>query len=191
MPFRSNPKNMALADIAQKILAEIDAQIKVLEKDFEVQKKTLADSYAEKEKAALKDLMGKTDKALKDVEQKILAMARQENKKALLQARRNILDQAMTAFLKAIESGDKKAIYEKLIAGLGAEKGTILAASSDEAVLKSLAKGFEFKADKNITGGFIVHAGGAEIDNTFHNLVYSVYRDELEMYFTDQLKLAS
>jgi len=182
---------MALADIAQKILAEIDSQIKTLEKDFEAQKKTLAGTYAEKEKTALKDLTGKTDKALKDVEQKISAMARQENKKALLQARRNILDQAMETFLKALEGSEKKAIYEKLVAGLGTEKGTLTCASSDESVLKSLAKGFEVKTDKNITGGFIVHADGAEIDNTFQNLVYSVYRDELEMYFTDQLKLAS
>ena len=182
---------MALADIAQKILAEIDAQIKTLEKDFDAQKKALASEYAEKEKTALADLSGKTDKALTDVAHKIEAMARQENKKALLQARRNILDQAMAAFLKALEGADKKAIYEKLLAGLGDSKGKLVCASSDEAVLKSLAKGFEVSTDKNITGGFIVHADGAEIDNTFTNLVYSVHRDELEMYFTDQLKLAS
>jgi len=185
---------MALADIAQKILAEIDAQVKVLEKEFDKKKKDLDTQFTETEKTSLAALGDKTDKALSDVEHKIAAMARQENKKALLQARRSVLDQAMEAFLSALESADKntkEGIYKKLLGAVDTDKGDISVAAQDEALVSSLATGFTVKADNNLKGGFVLHANGAEIDNTFHNLVYSVYRDELEMYFADQLKLVS
>ena len=183
---------MALADIAQKILAEIDAQVKVLEKDFAAKKSALDAASTEKESAALAELSGKTDKALADVEHKIAAMARQENKKALLQARRNVLDSAMSTFLAALENGDKstkEAVYKKLLSEIDETDGQIHVAANDEAIVKPLVKNLKVMANKDITGGFILHTGGAEVDNTFKNLVYSVYRDELEMYFADQLKL--
>jgi len=185
---------MALADIAQKILAEIDAQVKVLEKDFAAQTKTLEAQFADKEKAALADLTDKTDKALSDVEQKIAAMARQENKKAVLQARRNVLDKAMAMFLDSLCSADKaskEGVYKKLMSALDVKSGDIKVASADEAIVKAMATGFNVTADKSLKGGFILHSGGAEVDNSFENLVYSVHRDELEMYFADQLKLVS
>ena len=183
---------MALADIAQKILAEIDAQVKVLEKDFTAKKSILDTDLVAKEKAALAELSDKTDKALADVEHKIAAMARQENKKSLLQARRNVLDKAMETFLEALENGDKatkEAVYKKLLSEVNATEGHIHVAASDEAIVTPLVKNLKVMANKDITGGFILHTGGAEVDNTFKNLVYSVYRDELEMYFADQLKL--
>lgn len=185
---------MALADIAQKILAAVDDQVKVLEQDFVAQQKKLDGKFADKEKSALAELEQKTEKALTDVEQKISAMARQENKKALLQARRNVLDQAMEALLTALQGADKSAkesIYKKLLAEVDSDQGELRVAPADEALFKSLAKGLSVKTDQHIKGGFMLTLGGAEVDNTFENLVYSVYRDDLEMYFADQLKLVS
>ncbi len=183
---------MALADIAQKILAEIDQQIKGLEKELEAQKKALDTTYADKEKTALVDLDKKTEKALADVDHKIAAMARQENKKAMLGARRAVLDKAMDAFFQALCGADKSSketIYKKLLDLVDVSSGDIVVAAADEGLVSSLVKGFNVKGDSNIAGGFLLNSGGAEIDNTFHNLVYSVYRDELEMYFANQLKL--
>ena len=186
---------MALADIAQKIMAEINQQIKELEKDFDAQKKALEAKFVDMEKTAQAELSTKTDRALTDVAHKISAMGRQENKKALLQAKRNVLDSAMKIFLESLRSADKshkEAIYKKLLVDTADLKGHLHVAPADEAMVKTLAgSGLTVKADKNILGGFILHADGAEVDNTFHNLVYSVYRDELEMYFADQLKLVS
>lgn len=183
---------MALADIAQKILAEIDQQIKGLEKEFDAQKGALDGTYADKEKGALVDLDKKTEKALADVDYKIAAMARQENKKGILGARRAVLDKAMDAFFNALCNADKSSketIYKKLLELVEASSGDIVVAAADEAIVSGIATGFDVKGDSDIAGGFVLHSGGAEIDNTFHNLVYSVYRDELEMYFANQLKL--
>lgn len=185
---------MALADIAQKILAAVDDQVKILEKELVAQQKNLDSEFVAKEKSALAELEQKTEKALTDVEQKIAAMARQENKKALLQARRNVLDQAMKSLLEALRAADKgtkESIYKKLLAEVDGDQGELRVAPEDESIFKSLAKGFSVKTDSHIKGGFMLTLGGAEVDNTFENLVYSVYRDDLEMYFADQLKLVS
>lgn len=183
---------MALQDILKKIQAEADAQIAEIKQQLEADKKAATKAAEASRKNELKVLSQKTDDALAGVDQKIDTMARRENRQALLSARRSLLDQAMENFYQALVGADdsvKKSIFDSQAKSLNAKGATIVAANSDKALVEKCFADATVTGSDEIKGGFMVQSGGMEIDNTFHNLVFSEYRESLEMYFTDQLKL--
>ena len=144
-------------------------------------------------KEALLDVDAKTANALKAVDTKIEAMGRSENRQSLLFSRRKLLDAAIQGLYDSLLTADKDIktqLYTKLASSLEAKDGEITVAAGDKALLEACLKGdFKIKESADIKGGFIYTSHGTEIDNTFKNLVFSEYRQALELYFADQLKL--
>ncbi len=184
---------MALQDIIKKIQAESEARIAEIQVQLEKDKVEVSEKAKVSRKEELAALEVKTEAALEAVDTKIDTMARRENRQALLSARRAVLDAAMEKFFEALVIADnetKTTIFKAQITQMGVEKGSVRAAKADVEVLKPLlGKDFDVKADNDIKGGFVCVADGMEIDNSFKNLVFSEYKQPLEMYFTDQLKL--
>lgn len=184
---------MALQDILKKIQAQAETHEAKIEQDLAQDKAQVDADIDAQTKAALLEMDGKTAKALEAVDTKIEAMGRSENRQALLASRRKLLDEALEALYESLVAADKELktqLYTKLAASLGATEGNIVVAKGDQAILESVLKG-EFKVTESadIKGGFVYTSNGTEVDNTFRNLVFSEYRQALELYFADQLKL--
>lgn len=183
---------MSLQDIIKKILADNQAALQQIEADLAEKRTALEAESAKLEAQEAQDLETRTDSALKSVDAKTASMARRENAKAVMAAKRTLLDQAMDKFLESLLAADDKLyteINEKLVKALPFNKGTLEVPAGREALMKKLASGFDVKASNHLKGGFIAQHGASEIDNSFENLVHSEYKAELEMYLADQLKL--
>ena len=135
----------------------------------------------------------KTEKALASVDEKIQLMARRANTKSLLAAKQKVIKQALEQFLKHLEKADTTLygkILESLFSRVQETSGKVYAPSDRLDITKKHAKhDFEVVADNKIKAGFILKTGDSEIDNTFHSLVFSEFREEFTMYFSQQLKL--
>ncbi len=183
---------MSLQDIIKKILADTQGDLQAIDAETTEKKQALDVAYAEKQALDKKELSAKADAALKSVDEKTASMARRENAKALQQAKRDLLDQALVKFLDSLLNADDKLyteICEKLVKGLPFNKGTMTVPKAKEALMKGLAADFEIKTTDDFKGGFVASHEASEIDSSFENLVHSEYRSELEMYLADQLKL--
>jgi vacuolar-type H+-ATPase subunit E/Vma4 len=183
---------MALQDILKRILDEAQAEIKNIEIETEKQKKILQDESFEKEKSELALLEEKTKLALNSAEQKIRSMARRENTQLLLTTKQNIIQNVLEAFLITLEKADEKTygqILEKLFEKITLRSGKVFAPPKRlEITSKYAPDGFDVVAHKDIVGGFILRTGSAEIDNSFRNIVFGEYRDQLTSYFAEQFK---
>ena len=184
---------MSLQDILKRILDEASVEIHNIEADTEKEKKILLEESVKIEKAEQDKLDAKTQAVLESVEQKMASMARRENAQSLLGSKRKIITESLTLFLKKLESADDKTygqILEKLFSRIPFRSGKVLApAKRLEITSKFAPPGFDVVAHKDIVGGFILHTGGTEVDNSFESLVFSEFRDALTSYFADQLKL--
>lgn len=184
---------MALQDILKRILDEAQGEIKKIEAEADKQKKILQDESAEIEKADLAKLEEKTKIALDSAENKTRSMARRENTQLLLETKQKIIQSALEAFLKTLEDANEKTygqLLEKLFEKITVRSGKVFAPPKRlEITSKYAPDGFDVVAHKDIEGGFVLHTGSAEIDNSFRNLVFGEYRDQLTSYFADQFKL--
>ncbi len=183
---------MSLQDILKKIALSSQAEIEKIEAETAQRKGELDKASEAKAKEQKAELEAKTQAALKAVDDKTASMARRENAQLLLKTKRKMLDKAMTQLLQSLEQADDtlyEDITKKLIAKLPFTKGTMYVPEARVTLMKSLAKGFEVQAHKSLKGGFIASDAGAEVDNSFENLVFSEYASELEMFLSDQLKL--
>lgn len=184
---------MALQDILSKILEEADKEIAKINQDFEAKKSVLEKEMATEEKAELSALNEKTKEALNSVEEKTRSMARRENAKSVLISKRDLIKESLEAFLRSLEAAPDDLygkIIEKLFSQLSFEKGELVVPEKREALMKKIMpQGFSLKTSKEVRGGFIAHGKGATVDNSFKNLVFSEFRNELEIYFANQLKL--
>ena len=183
---------MALQDILKKILEASEKEATEIQVKNEQDKKDLVKKIKASEEASLEGLSVKTTEALELIDIKIQSMARRENKKQVLEAKRNLVAKALELLLESLESADDVLygdVLTKLFAGISETSGKIVAPKDRLALTQKLApKGFEVETG-DLTGGFILKTDQAEIDNTFKVLVYSEFRPELEMYFAENLKL--
>ena len=183
---------MSLQDIIKKILADTQGDLQKIEADLADKKKALDEAYAEYEALDKKELEAKAKTALQLVDEKTASMARRENTKAIQQAKRELMDQALEKFLDSLINADEKLyneICEKLIKALPFSSGTVTVPKARQAAMKPLLSGFDIETSQDFAGGFMVAHEGSVIDNSFENLVMSEYRSDLEMYLADQLKL--
>ncbi len=184
---------MALKDILNKIQAVADQEVEKMQHDFEKAKLDLIAQFDTDTKKELEVLTEKSKEAGKAVEKKVNTMAHRDCKQLLLETKRSLLDKAMDQFmdsLVALPSDEKEKIYQKLAKNITATAGEAKVAKGDITVVKSvLASGIEIKEDGDLKGGFILFSEGSEMDCSFENLLHSEYKNELEMYFSDQLKL--
>ena len=146
----------------------------------------------------LDDILDKAGKAAEEKKRRILSMAQLENRKALLQAKQQIIDEVFEkAKAKLKKMPDDK--YRGLIAEMlkksvitGNEEVVISGNDKDRIspeflaeinkTLKDLGKQGNLKISKTpgqMIGGFILKSEDLEVNNTFDSLI-NMEREELE-----------
>ncbi len=183
---------MALQDILQKILEEAAREVKTLD-DALVEEKKQLHIEAEKEAAlALESLAQKKADALASVEKKTNAIARRDVKTVIQQARRSVISSAMEQFhdhLVALPDAQYQQVLEKLLDPLSGEGTLFVPKKRIDSTKKMAPKGFSVEASENIAGGFVAKLPKAEVDCSFHSLVFSEFRNEIESFFAQKLNL--
>lgn len=184
---------MALQDILQKILDEAAEEVKRIEQETKDEQKKLEQESKKKEVAEKKNVEARKAFAIESLERKTEAMARREAKKQLLGAKHRIVIAAMNKFhdhLCGLKDEAYGAIFKQLFSKVENKKGTVLV-SKDRAELikKHVPSSLEVKADDSVKGGFVVHYCTSEVDNSFYNLVYSEFRNDVETFFAQKLGL--
>ncbi|MDH3324779.1 MAG: hypothetical protein OEL89_04015 [Candidatus Peregrinibacteria bacterium] len=183
---------MAIQDILKKILDDADVEVSNIISVFQAEKSKLAEESAGIEKTELEAIDSKLESAFSSIETKMRTMARRENAKSLLTSKQKMITSAMQKFHDSLVNADDKMysdILEKLFSSLPVTTGKVFAPSNRAELTKKFAKDLEVVSSDDVEGGFIVQSGGAEIDLSFQNIVFSEYADELRSYFADQLKL--
>jgi vacuolar-type H+-ATPase subunit E/Vma4 len=183
---------MALQDILQKILEEAESEIKALDEALVEEKKQLH-VEAEKEAAlALNSIAQKKADALASVEKKTNAIARRDVKTVIQQARRSVISSAMEQFhdhLVSLPDAQYQAVLEKLIAPLSGEGVLFVPKARMELTKKLAPKNFTVEVSDAVAGGFLAKLPKAEVDCSFHSLVFSEFRNEIESFFAQKLNL--
>ena len=186
---------MSLQDILKKIIDDSQMVIEQIEAETESSKKEVRSRYEKQKERALVELAEKTDKAVNSVDDKIRLMARRENAKLLSEAKQEVIKKALKMLLERLETADEalyKKILKQLFVKITEKEGSVLTAFDRVEVTKScLPDGLkaEVVGDNNIRGGFVFKGKQSEIDNTFHELVFSEFHSELTTYFAEQLRL--
>jgi len=184
---------MSLQDILQKIIDEAKLEADRIKNELESEKAVLLTESEKTQKEGAQSLSVKKKAALEKIKTKIDSMARREVKQKMLQARHDIVTKAMTAFAKHLEnlSDDKYGeVLKKLFSSITEKEGTILAPSAKLVLTKKFAPaGFTVEADDSIESGFIAKLGRAEVDNSFKNLVFSEFHNQIRSFFAEKLGL--
>jgi V/A-type H+-transporting ATPase subunit E len=187
-----------IAKIKERILEEAREEKQKLVEKAQAQARDIEAKYEHKAKEMLNDILDKAGKAAEEKKRRILSMAQLENRKALLQAKQQIIDEV---FEKA------KAQLEKMpdenYCGLIADMLMKSAITGNEEVLISehdknrITQDFLAKVNENLKGlgkqgnlrisetpgrmigGFILKSEDLEVNNTFDSLI-NMEREELE-----------
>lgn len=183
---------MALQDILQKILDEAAIEVKKIDDELAEEKKQLKAEFDQQTATSLETLSEKKAEALASLETKTNAMARRDSKSQLQQARRTVISRAMVDFhekLVALPDAEYQKVIEPLLAHLSGE-GTLFVPKTRVELTKKVApKGFVVEASDDIVGGFVAKLENSEVDCSFHSLVFSEYRNEIESFFAQKLNL--
>lgn len=184
---------MSLQDILKKILDDTQGEVKALEKEYAQKQeaiKTKSDEMLAEELSTLKE---KSQKANQSVLVKIESMARRENNNHLLATKNKLIEQALTKFLHHLENANDELygkILKQLFAPLEGNSGRIFVSKKRLAITKKHAPAdCTFFEDDSIKGGFLFRGVDKEIDNTFSNLIFAEFSQELSSYLAEQLKL--
>lgn len=184
---------MSLQDILQKIIDEAKLESDRIKDELESEKALLLAESEKIQKEELLDLSVKKKEALEKIKNKIDSMARREVKQKMLQARHDIVTKAMETFAEYLENlpDDKyEKILEKLFSNITEKEGVIIAPSSRLDLTKKLAPaGFTVETSEDIKSGFIAKLGKAEVDNSFKNLVFSEFHNQIRAFFAEKLGL--
>jgi vacuolar-type H+-ATPase subunit E/Vma4 len=185
---------MALQDILNKILETAAQEVRDINLSLETEQKKLSEKIKKLEMAEFADFNLKSKEVLALVSIKTDSMARRENKRRLLEAKRRLIEKSLNVFLRSLEKADDELyakILDKLFEKVDVKNGTIFVPENRvDITTKKVSKNFIVKSDASILGGFIIKNKQVTIDNTFKNLVKSEFKNELEIYFANQLKLS-
>jgi len=137
--------------------------------------------------------MRKKNSARKTLDQKTAAMARRETKKQLLEAKHVVITTALKKLyehLCKLDDAEYGKILEKLFAKISNTEGKLLVPKNRATITSKFApKNLEIVEDSSISGGFVLQSKTTEVDNSFQNLVYSEFRNEVEISFAQKLGL--
>lgn len=184
---------MALQEILQKIVDEASASVVDIESETETRKKSLQAESSAQEKLEQEQWAQKMQRAVEMLEAKTRTMARREKSRKLLTAKQEILDGALSKLQQSLENLDDTAygaLLDKLFAPVSEASGKVFVPKNRLAVTRKHApKDCEVLEDDTLSGGFRAQIGGAEIDNSLDNLLFSEYRSVLVPYLADSLNL--
>jgi len=187
---------MALADMLEKIVKDAEKQaeeIKAFAKG-EVEKIEAQNSAYLKTQA--KDLAEVYAQEKAEIEKQALLQAKMEARTENLKQKRAIIEKTLEAVKEALEN-ISETDYQKLLKGLLKEiaqefkEAEITPATGREsATKKALADYPNLKLAKTVgkfKGGFIAKTQTAEVDSTFENLIFHIYRGQLELIISQEL----
>jgi len=184
---------MALQEILQKILDEAAGVVSEIESETENKKKALCVASQAQEKLEQEQWTAKMDRAVETLETKTRTMARREQSRKLLTVKQEVLDQALSGLeqsLKALDDTAYGSLLDKLFAPFAQDSGKIFVSKDRLAVTQKHApKGCDVIEDDTISGGFRAKIGGAGIDNSLQNLLFSEHKLSLVTYLADSLNL--
>jgi len=180
---------MSLQDILKKILEKAQQEAKAIEAETADKKKAIEQQYKSKEKEAHQALEVKTNEALESIDRKTQSMARREASKLTGAAKKDLIDSVLATFIDHLSQLDDKTykqIVSKLLEQITEQDGALQVSKGKKSLFDTQ---FEIKESEDVKGGFIFSNKQVEIDNTFESLVLSQFRPQLEIYFSEQLKL--
>ncbi|MBT3348887.1 hypothetical protein HN954_02890 [bacterium] len=184
---------MALKDILQKILDEASVEVSRIEDELTAEKRKLETESKTLEQQEIQKTDERKVSARESLDQKTAAMARRETKKLVLGAKHVVMTTALDKFhehLCALDDETYGKILEKLFVKVSDTDGKILVPKKRLEITKKFAPtGFEILSDDVIAGGFIVQTSKSEVDNSFQNLVFSEFRNDVEIFFAQKLGL--
>ena len=183
---------MALQDILQKILEEVTSEIQTLDASLVEEKKQLRTNADQKITLSLEAIAQKKADTLSSIKKKTDAIARREVKTVLQRARRNVISSAMEQFcahLVALPDEQYQEVIEKLMTSLSGTGILLVPKTRIELTKKVAPKDFTVESTEDITGGFLAKLPKSEADCSFHSLVFSEFRNEIESFFAQKLNL--
>ncbi len=181
---------MALQDILKRILFDTDLEIQKEASDCQQEIQKISEQ-AEKEWQEEKILLEqKTIQKIKKMEERLSFLLYKESQRKELQVKNKILKSILTHLLQTLENADEKSyglILKKLFSSLPSSSGKILTPPKRMEITSHYApKNCEVKADKDVQSGFIFQNGNLEIDNSFQNLIFSEFYDDLVQYIAHE-----
>ena len=139
--------------IKERILEEAREEKEKIIADAEAQAQEILRQHEQKAKEILDDMLDKAGKAAEEKKRRIISMAQLENRKALLQAKQQIIDEVFEKAKVALQSmPDEK--YQNLIANL---LKTSVLTGNEEVIISERDKNritadFIQKVNKTISG---------------------------------------
>ncbi|HHV19583.1 MAG TPA: V-type ATP synthase subunit E [Thermoanaerobacterales bacterium] len=187
-----------IAKIKERILEEAREEKQKLVENAQAQARDIKAKYEHKAKEMFNDILDKAGKDAEEKKRRILSMAQLENRKALLQAKQQIIDEVFEeAKAKIKKLPDEN--YQTLIADMLIKSAIT---GNEEVVISEhdknrITQDFLAKVNKTLNdsgkqgnlkisktpgrmiGGFILKSEDLEVNNTFDSLI-NMEREELE-----------
>lgn len=187
-----------IAKIKERILEEAQEQKQKIIEDAKAQAQNIRKEYEQRAKKILDDILDKARNTAEEKKRRILSMAQLENRKALLQAKQEIIDEAFEK-AKATLKNMPVEKYQNLIANMlinsaitGNEEVIISEQDKSRITPEFLQKvnstliGMGKQGNLRISetpgqmiGGFVLKSQDMEINSTFDSLI-NMEREELE-----------
>lgn len=183
---------MALQDIINKILEEASSEAESIKAEYKKKAEGVKAEAVKVGEVDLQEVVTKGENAIASVKEKTDSMARRESKTFLQNAKRELINQALEQFVVSLEAL-KDEDYSKVITALAPkvanlDGGKFIIPKGKKALTSAaLGEDKNYEESAEIKGGFVFVSEAVEIDMTFAQLVQSEYRNELEIYFGNQL----
>ncbi|WP_213975615.1 V-type ATP synthase subunit E [Tepidanaerobacter acetatoxydans] len=187
-----------IAKIKATILEEAQEEKQKLLENARVQAQDIRAKYKNKAEEILNDILEKANRAAEEKKRRILSMAQLENRKALLQAKQQIIDEVFEkakAKLKNMSDEDyRNLIAEMLLKSVVTGNEEVVISEDDKnritpdfikkinEKLKSMGKQGNLRISETpgkMIGGLILKSEDMEINCTFDSLI-KMEREELE-----------
>lgn len=187
-----------IAKIKATILEEAQEEKQKLLENARVQAQDIRAKYKNKAEEILNDILEKANRAAEEKKRRILSMAQLENRKALLQAKQQIIDEVFEkakAKLKNMSDEDyRNLIAEMLLKSVVTGNEEVVISEDDKnritpdfikkinEKLKSMGKLGNLRISETpgkMIGGLILKSEDMEINCTFDSLI-NMEREELE-----------
>lgn len=187
-----------IAKIKERILSEAQEQKQKIIEEAKAEAQNIKKQYEHKAKEILDSILDKAAKSAEEKKRRILSMAQLENRKVLLQAKQQIIDEvfekAKIALKKMPDEEYQKLIANMLINSALVGNEEVIISEHDKnritpdfiekinSTLQGMGKQAGLKLSETygqMIGGFILKSQDLEINSTFDSLI-NMGREELE-----------
>ncbi|HHY41447.1 MAG TPA: V-type ATP synthase subunit E [Thermoanaerobacterales bacterium] len=187
-----------IAKIKERILSEAQEQKQKIIEEAKAEAQNIKKQYEHKAKEILDGILDKAAKSAEEKKRRILSMAQLENRKVLLQAKQQIIDEvfekAKIALKKMPDEEYQKLIANMLINSALVGNEEVIISEHDKnritpdfiekinSTLQGMGKQAGLKLSETygqMIGGFILKSQDLEINSTFDSLI-NMGREELE-----------